>query len=238
MPEIGKLCKTFNIPHVVNNAYGLQSTKACHLVEQTVRSDGRIDAFVQSTDKNFMVPVGGAIIAGFDEVFIQKIADNYPGRASAVPCIDLFITLLSMGKSQLVELLKQRKHLFQVLNQKLITLSEKHNLKVLSTPGNNISIAVAFPDCNGEMDKREITAIGSKLFLRCVSGCRVIAGKTTQTHCDHEFIGWGAHHSQYPYNYFTAAAAIGMTEHDIDSFIARLDKLLTEEATASKKRTN
>ena len=41
---------------------------------------GRIDAFVQSLDKNFMVPVGGAIIAGFDETFIQEISKMYPGK--------------------------------------------------------------------------------------------------------------------------------------------------------------
>lgn len=41
---------------------------------------GRIDAFVQSLDKNFMVPVGGAIIAGFDEFFVQEISKMYPGE--------------------------------------------------------------------------------------------------------------------------------------------------------------
>lgn len=41
---------------------------------------GRIDAFVQSLDKNFMVPVGGAIIAGFNESFIQDISKMYPGN--------------------------------------------------------------------------------------------------------------------------------------------------------------
>ena len=40
---------------------------------------GRVDAFVQSTDKNFMVPVGGTIIAGFDKSFISKISQCYPG---------------------------------------------------------------------------------------------------------------------------------------------------------------
>lgn len=38
-----------------------------------------MDAFVQSTDKNFMVPVGGAVIAGFDKKFIDKVCENYPG---------------------------------------------------------------------------------------------------------------------------------------------------------------
>lgn len=41
---------------------------------------GRIDAFVQSLDKNFLVPVGGAVIAGFDESFVQEISRMYPGE--------------------------------------------------------------------------------------------------------------------------------------------------------------
>lgn len=41
---------------------------------------GRVDAFVQSLDKNFLVPVGGAVIAGFDESFIQEISRMYPGE--------------------------------------------------------------------------------------------------------------------------------------------------------------
>lgn len=43
---------------------------------------GRIDAFVQSLDKNFLVPVGGAVIAGFDESFIQEISRMYPGECN------------------------------------------------------------------------------------------------------------------------------------------------------------
>ena len=40
---------------------------------------GRLDAFIQSTDKNFMVPVGGSIIAGYNKEFIDKISKTYPG---------------------------------------------------------------------------------------------------------------------------------------------------------------
>ena len=35
---------------------------------------------MQSTDKNFMVPVGGSIIAGFDKSFVQDIGKMYPGK--------------------------------------------------------------------------------------------------------------------------------------------------------------
>lgn len=41
---------------------------------------GRVDAFVQSTDKNFMVPVGGAVVASSSEAFIKDVAQIYPGQ--------------------------------------------------------------------------------------------------------------------------------------------------------------
>lgn len=43
---------------------------------------GRVDAFIQSTDKNFLVPVGGAVVAGFDAQFIEHIGKMYPGEYS------------------------------------------------------------------------------------------------------------------------------------------------------------
>ena len=41
-----------------------------------------MDAFIQSTDKNFMVPVGGAVVAGFDAQFIEQMGKMYPGEYS------------------------------------------------------------------------------------------------------------------------------------------------------------
>ena len=79
LEEISTVCKEHDIPHLVNNAYGLQSTKCTHLLQQAARI-GRVDAFVQSLDKNFMVPVGGAIIAGFEKNFINEIGKTYPGN--------------------------------------------------------------------------------------------------------------------------------------------------------------
>ena len=69
---------------------------------------GRLDVFVQSTDKNLMVPVGGAIIAGPDKKLISEISSSYPGRASAAPSTDMFITLLSMGVRGYKQLLNIR----------------------------------------------------------------------------------------------------------------------------------
>ncbi|XP_041723644.1 O-phosphoseryl-tRNA(Sec) selenium transferase-like [Coregonus clupeaformis] len=78
LEELATMCAKYDIPHVVNTAYGVQSSKCMHLIQQGARV-GRIDAFVQSLDINFMVPVGGAIIAGFNGSFIQEISRMYPG---------------------------------------------------------------------------------------------------------------------------------------------------------------
>jgi O-phospho-L-seryl-tRNASec:L-selenocysteinyl-tRNA synthase len=60
--ELAQLCATLGCGHVVNNAYGVQSAALCAALTSACRR-GRVDAIVQSTDKNFMVPVGGAIVA-------------------------------------------------------------------------------------------------------------------------------------------------------------------------------
>ena len=72
----------FDFP--VNNAYGIQSTICMSILEESGRPDKgrRVDAFVQSTDKNLMVPVGGSIIAGFDDHFVKKVSASYPGQAN------------------------------------------------------------------------------------------------------------------------------------------------------------
>ncbi len=48
-----------------------------------------------------MVPVGGAFVFSNDKKIIKDLSEIYPGRASNAPIVDLFITLLSMGKKNL-----------------------------------------------------------------------------------------------------------------------------------------
>jgi len=93
---VARLCGRLGVPHIVNNAYGLQSSSACHALNEACRA-GRVDAFVQSTDKNFLVPVGGAIVAApVPSALLTAVSRIYPGRASLAPVLDLFITLLAM----------------------------------------------------------------------------------------------------------------------------------------------
>ena len=44
----------------------------------------------------------------------------------------------------------------------------------------------------------------------------------------HEFRGYGAHADAYPCHYLTAAAAVGITDADVDTFVRRLDRVLTK----------
>nr|CAD7269100.1 unnamed protein product [Timema shepardi] len=77
--QVAVICARYNVPHIINNAYGLQSSRCMHIIQEAARK-GRVDAFVQSTDKNFLVPVGGAIIAGFDKGLVERISRMYPGE--------------------------------------------------------------------------------------------------------------------------------------------------------------
>eukprot|EP00759_Apiculatamorpha_spiralis_P014990 PhF_6_TR21690/c0_g1_i2/m.30972/K03341/SEPSECS; O-phospho-L-seryl-tRNASec:L-selenocysteinyl-tRNA synthase len=102
---VSRLCAKYNVPHVVNNAYGLQSKYIMKRLNAAILN-GRVDAVVQSTDKNFLVPVGGAVVTSPSKELIDAIAEIYPGRASASPIVDVFITLLSLGKEGYRDLLK------------------------------------------------------------------------------------------------------------------------------------
>lgn len=141
---MAELCKKFDVPHIVNNAYGVQSSKCMHIIEEVnsvnvvcglwvshtatdwtqAHRQGRVDAFIQSTDKNFLVPVGGSVVASCSEPFVKEIAQTYPGqsiphtssigsvpagRGSGSPCLDVFITLLSLGLKGYKQLCTQRK---------------------------------------------------------------------------------------------------------------------------------
>ncbi|XP_060566006.1 O-phosphoseryl-tRNA(Sec) selenium transferase-like [Ruditapes philippinarum] len=222
LEEVAAICKRLEVPHLVNNAYGLQSSKCTHLLQQAARV-GRVDVFVQSLDKNFLVPVGGSIVAGFDEEFIQQISKSYPGRASASPSLDLFITLLSLGREGYKQLLKDRKDNYNYLQDKLKQCAECNGERLLDIKHNNISLAMSLPDIDG----KSATEIGSMLFTRFVSGARVVCqtGKETSV-SGLKFLNFGAHFDNFPCSYLTAAAAVGMTKSDVDTFISRLEQVL------------
>uniref|UniRef100_A0A3P9HTK8 O-phosphoseryl-tRNA(Sec) selenium transferase n=1 Tax=Oryzias latipes TaxID=8090 RepID=A0A3P9HTK8_ORYLA len=224
LEELAAMCAKHNIPHVVNNAYGVQSSKCMHLIQQGARV-GRIDAFVQSLDKNFMVPVGGAIIAGFDAAFIEEISKMYPGRASASPSLDVLITLLTTGANGYKKYLSERKEIYSILAEELKRLASAHGERLLHTPHNPISLAMSLDGLQATSDKA-VTQLGSMLFTRQVSGARVIPLGKEQTINGYTFRGFMSHSKSYPCPYLNAASAIGITREDVALCIKRLDKSL------------
>lgn len=65
--SIAQLCQTWNVYHIVNNAYGLQCSMICKRINRAC-AIGRVDAIVSSLDKNFLVPVGKYIFEKNEEV--------------------------------------------------------------------------------------------------------------------------------------------------------------------------
>lgn len=213
LPGIGKLCKKYDIFHLVNNAYGLQSSKARNLINETVLSGGRLDLIAQSTDKNFMVPVGGSIVSGPNQDLVELVGKIYPGRASISPVLDLFITLLSLGRTGLTQLYENRKVTWSYFQDRLKEELPSLGLRLLNTPRNDISMAIGFT--------RDVNDLGSRLYYRRVSGARLV--KKSEGAGPFDLEGWGSHHPSYPHlAYLNVASAVGQKPLDIDLFFDRL----------------
>jgi O-phospho-L-seryl-tRNASec:L-selenocysteinyl-tRNA synthase len=141
---------------------------------------------------------------------IDDVGKNYAGRASGSPVLDLFITLLSLGKKGLQDLLAERKSMFSYLSEQLTPLAAKYGERVLQTPGNPISLALSMNN-TAKACKKSPKEIGAILFHRCSSGVRIVDPKDV---------------NDFPTPYLNVAAAIGMTKRDVDLFIQRLDSTL------------
>lgn len=234
LEDIGKLCKEFDIFHVVNNAYGLQCSKICHSINQA-SCHGRVDAVIQSTDKNFMVPVGASIIFSKDKKVIQEISELYPGRASGSPILDLFITYLTLGRSGLKSALQERKENLVYFKQALGKFGEKYPIKILNLPNNTISIGISLFNLKAlfedkEADKlKNVSFLGSMLYKKRVMGSRVIGLSNAKNVCGIKFKNYGSHIDEYPeIPYMTAACSVGLTKKEIDWFIERLGESFDE----------
>lgn len=227
--QIAKLCAAHAVGHVINNAYGLQCALITKLITRACRI-GRVDAIVQSTDKNFMVPVGGAVVASPSAAFLKQISSCYPGRASIAPVLDLFITLLSIGESGYTDLLRCRQAVVApALLLAVQAITQKYGLDVIPGLSNTISTAVSIDSL--PIGARNLSFLGSMLFQRNVSGCRVVIGGSAAVQSNiagFDFHAWGAHMAHYPHSYFTIACAIGLEEKEIETFFSRLDRVLAK----------
>ena len=242
--DIARLCAEHDVAHIINNAYGLQCPGISRLINRAA-TVGRVDYIVNSTDKNFMVPVGGAVVASPHPEHIAWISKMYPGRASISPILDLFMTLLSMGRTGLQTLVRERLRLLPVLIDGLGRLAAKHGERLLLSPTNSISIALSLSTLHSElltMSKhaassdearaasvsKDLSFLGAMLFQRGISGTRVIPLGATKTMGADTFSGWGSSAMGFAHPYLTAACALGLTEAEVGLFLQRLDKALVD----------
>ncbi|CAD6196395.1 unnamed protein product [Caenorhabditis auriculariae] len=215
---IAAICRLHDVPHLINNAYGLQSEE---IVRKIVAANetGRIDAFVQSLDKNFQIPVGGAIVGTFKQSAILPIAQAYPGRASGIPSRDLVLTLLHQGRRKFVESFDRQRMLFVKMRRKLVSFAEDIGECVYDVEENEISLAMTLSTI--PLEKQ--TLFGSILFSRGISGARVLTSSHDVKNVEGcELINFGSHCSEQHGGYLNVACAVGMTEYEVDEFFVRL----------------
>uniref|UniRef100_A0AAV1T9R2 O-phosphoseryl-tRNA(Sec) selenium transferase n=1 Tax=Peronospora matthiolae TaxID=2874970 RepID=A0AAV1T9R2_9STRA len=228
--EIAQLCQERNIAHVINNAYGVQASACVHQIDLAMRI-GRVDAVVQSLDKNFLVPVGGAIVCSTSSEIVDSVAKFYPGRASATPALDFFITMLQMGKNGYRRLLEERKHLAAYMREKLEVLAAEEGEHVLKVSTNEISYAMTLATFCSEVEERQeksrrLTLLGAMLFSRGVCGARVVSCLDSKCIAGYEFDSFGAHHDKFPVAYVTFACALGMQKTEVDMLMTKLRKTI------------
>ncbi|KXS16986.1 hypothetical protein M427DRAFT_154112 [Gonapodya prolifera JEL478] len=239
LPAVARICADLDIPHVVNNVYGVASPRCAGLISEACHV-GRVDAFVQSGDTNFLVPVGGAVVAGPRRDVVEQVAGMYAGRAGVGQVVDLFATLVGLGREGWVGVLEERKALFTHLHTSLSTFASAQNSRVLSTPHNDISIALSLSPLSSSSPSSSSSSsspspspplayLGSLLFTRHVSGARVVFPGGASTVAGHEFKGWMSHIDEYAEGaYLTAATALGGTRRDVDGFVERLERCWRE----------
>jgi O-phospho-L-seryl-tRNASec:L-selenocysteinyl-tRNA synthase len=204
--DIAKIAEEKKIPHIINNSFGVQSREIMKLVRGAIDA-GRVDAIIQSTDKNFLSPVGGAIVASPNEEFLNSVSQIYPGRATAAPIVQFLAAILSMGSEGYEKLRTQQEENRRFLESALKEVAERHSQRILNVY-NPISVAMTLEGKNAKK-------IGKALYTARVIGARTLEKNDFGVCCP-----------QYISSYINFDASIGMQKNEITLAMERLDTVL------------
>jgi O-phospho-L-seryl-tRNASec:L-selenocysteinyl-tRNA synthase len=204
--EIAKIAAEKNVPHIINNAFGVQNREIMKLVRGAIDA-GRVDAVVQSTDKNFLAPVGGAIVASPDEEFVDHVSGIYAGRATAAPIAQFLAAVLSIGSEGYEQLRTQQEENRRFLESALKEVAERHSQRILNVR-NPISVAMT-------LDGKDAKKIGKALYTARVNGARAL-----------EKSDFGVCCPKYISSYINFDASIGLQRSEITKASERLDTVL------------
>ncbi len=209
--EIAKLCADHDVPLIINNAYGVQSSNIMQSIRSAIDA-GRVDAIVQSSDKNFLSPVGASIIVAPDSKTLEMTSDTYAGRASAAPIVQTLASLLALGHKSYKSLQKEQEVNISLLRDKLEELATSINQRVLQVQ-NYIACAIT-------MDNVDVKELGARLYNDRVTGPRAVPRGS-----------YGSSIDNYPHSYLVMNAAIGARKIDVEQATTKLYK---EASTVSK----
>ena len=202
--EIARLCSDKGIPFVINNAYGVQSEKIMAHLASAIDA-GRVDAIVQSSDKNFLAPVGASVLVSPNEEIVDWTAESYAGRASAAPVAQTLGALLAIGRDRYAVLRAEQIENRLTLESKLTEIAESIGQRVLDIE-NPVASAMT-------LDGLDAEALGGRLYNARVTGPRAV-GKGA----------FGSCIDDYPYSYLVMNAAIGASKDDIEKATTKLFK--------------
>ncbi|MBE0527357.1 MAG: O-phosphoseryl-tRNA(Sec) selenium transferase [Candidatus Thorarchaeota archaeon] len=201
---ISRLCADHDVPFVINNAYGVQSEEVMKQIRAAIDA-GRVDAIIQSSDKNFLVPVGGSIIVSPNPEVIRWTSDTYAGRATAAPVVQTLAALLALGHKKYKELQLQQIENLALLKENLLNIAEKLDQRLLDVK-NPVAFAIT-------MDGLDVYDIGARLYNARVTGPRAVKSGDLGSSTDN-----------YPHSYIVMNAAIGIRKTDVETATAKLYK--------------
>jgi len=207
--KIAKIAKEHDLYHIVNNAYGVQSRSIMKKIRGAIDA-GRVDAVIQSTDKNFLTPVGGTVIGSPNKEFLEEINQSYAGRATAAPIIQFLASILSMGIKGYESLRDQQEKNRKLLEDLLTELMPKYGERILKVE-NAIACAVT-------IDNYDYLKVGGGLYNLRVTGPRAYSSNSD----------WGTCHNKYPHSYLVINAAIGANESDVRGIMEKLSKIFDQ----------
>ena len=202
--EIAKSCAENDIPLVINNAYGVQSQKIMASIRSAIDA-GRVDAIVQSSDKNFLSPVGASIVVSPNPDIIEIASETYAGRATAAPIIQTLSALLALGHENYKNLQAQQEENISFLRDRLQEIASSLNQRILDVE-NPIACAIT-------MDGIDVEELGGRLYNERVTGPRAIVKG-----------GYGSSIDDYPHSYMVMNAAIGARKIDVEKATTKLYK--------------
>lgn len=202
--EIAKLCDEHNTPLVINNAYGVQSQVVMNQIKSAIDA-GRVDAIIQSSDKNFLCPIGGSIVVSPEPKIIDWVSDTYAGRASASPIVQTLASILSLGITNYHTLQQEQIENIAFLREKLHQISESIDQRLLQVD-NPVAYAIT-------LDGFDVKELGARLYNERVTGPRAV-----------EKGGYGSSIDNYPHSYLVMNAAIGARKIDVEKATTKLYK--------------